>query len=150
MIPTENMDLRLLQATCIFARALGIFRWHPVLFIEYSTDAKKSLYFVVRVYFSSSCSHNDWHNTDPCSTVLSLVWGPNWAGIFMQSRNRVGIRLSYPPAKKARICKILRSSRIDSKESISPAYVAWAGIFQEFMGARNRGIWNQFLGSINV
>ncbi len=32
----------------------------------------------------------------------------------------------------------LRSPRIDSKESILPAYVSWAGIFKKSMGARHR------------
>jgi hypothetical protein len=62
----------------------------------------------------------------------------------------------------------LGSPRIDSKESIPPAYVARAGILKQSMGARNRigkglsyrpaGLpsladliyWNRFLGSINV
>jgi hypothetical protein len=39
----------------------------------------------------------------------------------MWARNRVGIGLSYRPAR-ARIFKLLRSPRIDSKESILPAY----------------------------
>jgi hypothetical protein len=42
----------------------------------------------------------------------------------MGARNRVGIGLSYLPAR-ARICKCLWSLGIDSEESISPAYVAW-------------------------
>ncbi len=38
---------------------------------------------------------------------------------------------------RARIFKLLRSPRIDSKESILPAYVARAGIFKQSMGVRN-------------
>jgi hypothetical protein len=41
----------------------------------------------------------------------------------MGARNRVGMGLSYSPVR-ARICKRLRSPRIDSKELIVPAYVA--------------------------
>jgi hypothetical protein len=53
------------------------------------------------------------------------------AGIFKQSmgtRNRVGIGLSYRPAR-ARICKLLRRPGIDSEDSIPPAYVAWQNQF---------------------
>jgi hypothetical protein len=49
------------------------------------------------------------------------------AGILEQSvgaRNRVGIQLSYGPAR-ARIFKRLWSPQIDFKESIPPAYVTW-------------------------
>jgi hypothetical protein len=37
---------------------------------------------------------------------------------------------------RARSFKLLRSPRTDSKESILPAYVAWAGIFKESMWPR--------------
>jgi hypothetical protein len=61
-----------------------------------------------------------------------------------------------------------RSPRIDSKESIPPAFVARAGIFKNSMGARRRGgigfsyrparlhrlaefiPWHQFRGPINI
>jgi hypothetical protein len=54
-------------------------------------------------------------------------WLESCAGILEQSmgaRNRVGTGL-IAPAPRARICKHLRSPGIDSKDSISQAYVAW-------------------------
>ncbi len=66
------------------------------------------------------------------------------AGIFRQSirtRNPVEIGLSYRP-DRARIFKLLRSPRIDSKESTVLAYVAWwAGTITLFQ----LGFWNRFL-----
>ncbi len=71
-------------------------------------------------------------------------------------------------SSRARIFKRLWSPGVDSKEWIPPAYVAWAGIFKNSMGARHRlGIglsyrparlhrlaelmpWHRFLGSIKV
>ncbi len=41
-------------------------------------------------------------------------------------------------SSRARIFKLLRSPRIDSKELIPPAYVARAGIFKHSVGAGNR------------
>jgi len=60
------------------------------------------------------------------------------AGILEQpmgARNRQRIGLSYRPAR-ARIFKPLRNSEIDAKESISPFYVACAGIFKQSMEAK--------------
>jgi hypothetical protein len=42
----------------------------------------------------------------------------------MGAGNRVGIGLSYRPAR-ARIFKLIRSPRLDSKEPIPPGCVAW-------------------------
>ncbi len=62
----------------------------------------------------------------------------------------------------------IRGTGIDSKESIPPPYVAFAGIFKHSGGARNRAgtglsyrparlhslgelvLWNRFLGSLKV
>jgi hypothetical protein len=72
------------------------------------------------------------------------------AGIFknsMGARHRVGIGLSYRPAR-ARICKCLWSPGIDSEESISPAYVAWrAGMTNRVVVLARQG-GNRFLGSL--
>jgi hypothetical protein len=72
------------------------------------------------------------------------------AEIFKQSmwtRNRVGIGLSYRPAR-ARTCKSLWSPGIDSEESISPAYVACrvGTTNRVVVPARQAG--NRFLGSL--
>jgi hypothetical protein len=74
----------------------------------------------------------------------------------------------YLKSPRDGIFKLLRSTEIDFKESIPPAYVASAGIFEQYMGARDRvgielsyrppsytwagGInsWNRFLCSTNV
>ncbi len=56
-----------------------------------------------------------------CNRLTWLKQLSHSAGILEQSmgaRNWVGIGLSYPPAR-ARICKRIKSSVIDSKESIS-------------------------------
>jgi hypothetical protein len=42
------------------------------------------------------------------------------------ARNRVGLGLSYRPAR-AQILELLRSPGTDPKKSIPPAYVAWQG-----------------------
>ncbi len=74
----------------------------------------------------------------------------NCAGIFKQSmgaRNRVGIGLSYRPAR-ARICKRLRSPEIDSNESIPPAYVVWRGSTSNRVVVPSHQAGNRFLGSL--
>jgi hypothetical protein len=52
---------------------------------------------------------------------------------FMGPMNRVGIELLFRPAR-ARIFTLLRSTRIDSKEPIPPAYVARARTFKCLWG----------------
>jgi hypothetical protein len=67
----------------------------------------------------------------------------------MGARNRVGLGLSYQPAR-ARSCKRLWSPGIDSEESISPAYVAWgAGTTNRIVVPASQA-GNQFLGSLKV
>jgi hypothetical protein len=65
----------------------------------------------------------------------------------MGARNRVGIELSYRPAR-ARICKRLRRPGIDSEDSIPPAYVAWrvGTTNRVVVPARQAG--NRFPGSL--
>jgi hypothetical protein len=48
---------------------------------------------------------------------------------------------------RARICKLLRSSKIDSKESIPPAYVAWRAFTTTLYLSYRRASWrNRYLG----
>jgi hypothetical protein len=51
--------------------------------------------------------------------------------------NRVGIGFSYRSARGGNF-KLLMSPEIDSKESIPPAYVVYAGIFKQSIRAKNR------------
>jgi hypothetical protein len=48
----------------------------------------------------------------------------------------------------ARICKCLRSPRIDSKESIAPAFVAWRAGTSNRVVVPTRQAGNRFLGSL--
>ncbi len=100
-----------------------------------------------------------------CPHILSY-WVCGGGGGF----NWKQCRWTHPRVNfnRAGIFKRVWGSGIDSKEWIPPAYVAWAGIFKQSMGARNRvGIglsyrparlhrlvefipWNWFLGSMNV
>jgi hypothetical protein len=80
---------------------------------EANTRGWKKTVHVVFKYLSRTC-RKGWRRAE------------YRAGIFKQSmrtRNRVGIGLSYRPAR-ARIFKRLWSPEIDSKASIPPAYVA--------------------------
>jgi hypothetical protein len=72
----------------------------------------------------------------------------------MEARNRVGTGISYRPAR-AGILKRLRSSGINSKESIPQAFVAWrAGTITLFLLRLYRLAklipWNPFPGPLKV
>jgi hypothetical protein len=53
--------------------------------------------------------------------IFSLQLSPSWRDIF----SPVDIRTVQAGAARARIFKLIRGPRIDSKESITLAYVAW-------------------------
>jgi hypothetical protein len=81
---------------------------------------------------------------------IGLFYRPSSAGILEQSMgawNRVGIGLSYQPAR-ARICKCLWSPGINSEESISPAYVAWRAGTTNRVVVLARRAENRFLNSL--
>ncbi len=105
-----------------------------------------------------------------CSKVPAMCW---YFKQSMGTRNWVGLGLLYRPAR-ARICKPFKEPGIDSQTG-GPVWqpyllhrLARAGIFEQFMGARNLGgigllywparlhrlaeftPWNQFMGSLNV
>ncbi len=92
--------------------------WLQQLSAGYSVAAISSLCHCVIFLTSFICSkHNRYteytqQNSMSCAGIFKLSMG---------ARNPVGIGLS----NRARSFKLLRSSRIDSKVSISPAYVAW-------------------------
>jgi hypothetical protein len=65
----------------------------------------------------------------------------------MGARHRVGIGLSYRPAR-ASICKRLKSPGIDSEKSIPPAYVAWRASTPNKVVVTARQVGNRFLGSL--
>jgi hypothetical protein len=58
--------------------------------------------------------------------------------LFNRKVNQMWARLTLSLTIRARICKLLRSPGIDSKEAIPQSYVACAEILEESIGARNR------------
>ncbi len=69
--------------------------------------------------------HISW--PERCSCYSAFTWG------------RVNtFKRRDTSESKAQIFKLLRGPGIDSKESILPAYMAWAEIFKHTVGARNQ------------
>ncbi len=66
----------------------------------------------------------DWHSWILVKTKIAN------ARLIFYMHSGVPALLRAAEASWARICKRFRIPGIDSKESVLPAYVAWAGIFK--------------------
>ena len=76
----------------------------------------------------------------PSQMGEKLVWLFSLHFLFSISMYSRGIGSTVECTEPgARIFKLLRNPRIDSKEPIPPSCVARAGIFKKSMGARHRG-----------
>jgi hypothetical protein len=104
---------------------LGSPQGKPVLLHRSGNTLKRPSSFCCRLWLKSTSLPRLSQHLPYLSLRLSILCLA-CAGIFIQSmgaRNRAGIGLWFRPAR-ARIFKHLRSPRINSKESIPPAYAA--------------------------
>jgi hypothetical protein len=68
---------------------------------------------------------------------ISLFNLTNWLWYYYAVRESKKIELSICLVARARICKRLRCQKIDSKELIPPAYVAWRNrLFTKYLQIR--------------
>ncbi len=101
-----------------------------------------------RVGSNSTCVI--WH----CSYGQSLPtrWFPSSRrpdpNILRGSFSRIFLYTIVPSRCRARICKRIRSSGIDSEESIPVAYVAWRAGITNMVVVPARQAGNRFLGSL--